>query len=156
MDPAILPDLVPPAGLLGEITPQAAAATGIPAGLPLIAAAADKACEVIGAGALEPNIACLSYGTTATHQHHPPPLYRSRSRSSRPTRRRCRALTAWKSQIYRGFWMVTWFKQEFGEHEEDAGRRAGGRTRRVVRRAGARLSRRAREGWCCSPTGRPG
>ena len=33
MDPAILPDLVPPAGALGEITPQAAAATGIPAGL---------------------------------------------------------------------------------------------------------------------------
>jgi sugar (pentulose or hexulose) kinase len=37
-----------------------------PAGLPLIAAAADKACEVIGAGCLAPHIACLSYGTTAT------------------------------------------------------------------------------------------
>ena len=34
--------------------------------LALIAAAADKACEVIGSGALEPHIGCLSYGTTAT------------------------------------------------------------------------------------------
>ena len=25
-----------------------------------------KACEVLGSGALEPNVACLSYGTTAT------------------------------------------------------------------------------------------
>ena len=32
----------------GTITPEAARATGIPEGLPLLAAAADKACEVIG------------------------------------------------------------------------------------------------------------
>ena len=34
-DPAVLPELVPPAGRLGEITAEAAAATGIPVGLPL-------------------------------------------------------------------------------------------------------------------------
>src|SRR3990172_2438247 len=66
MNPAILPDLIPPAHTLGEITREAAEATGIPAGLRLIAAAADKACEVIGSGSLDPHIACLSYGTTAT------------------------------------------------------------------------------------------
>jgi len=66
MSPVVLPDLTPPAGRLGEITPEAAEATGIPAGLPLIAAAADKACEVIGAGCLDSHIGCLSYGTTAT------------------------------------------------------------------------------------------
>ena len=49
MDPALLPDLIPPAGVLGQVTPQAASESGIPAGLPLIAAAGDKACEVIGA-----------------------------------------------------------------------------------------------------------
>ena len=32
----------------------------------VIAAAADKACEVLGSGCLEPQCACLSYGTTAT------------------------------------------------------------------------------------------
>ncbi len=66
VDKRMLPDLVPAAGILGEITTSASQATGIPVGLPLIAAASDKACEVIGAGCLEPHIACLSYGTTAT------------------------------------------------------------------------------------------
>jgi sugar (pentulose or hexulose) kinase len=116
MDPAILPELVPPAGLLGEITPQAAEATGIPAGLPLVAAAADKACEVIGAGCLEPHVGCLSYGTTATvnttHKKYvevipliPPYPAAVPGRYSL------------EIQIHRGFWMVSWFKKEFAHRE---------------------------------------
>ena len=63
----MLPELVPPGGRLGEISRRRPPRrTGIPAGLPLIAAAADKACEVLGAGALDPSIGALSYGTTAT------------------------------------------------------------------------------------------
>ncbi len=62
----MLPELVPPGGKLGEITKEASEETGIPAGLPLIAAGADKACEVLGAGCLEPNVGCISFGTTAT------------------------------------------------------------------------------------------
>jgi len=61
-----LPDLVMPGQPLGAITAAAAKETGIPVGLPLIAAAADKACEVIGSGSLQPHVGCLSYGTTAT------------------------------------------------------------------------------------------
>ncbi|MCJ7706372.1 MAG: FGGY-family carbohydrate kinase, partial [Anaerolineales bacterium] len=117
MDPAIMPDLVPPAGTLGEISAEASQATGIPAGLPLIAAAADKACEVLGAGCLDPRIGCLSYGTTATinttHQKYvevipliPPYPAAVPGRYSL------------ESQIYRGYWMVTWFKQEFGLREQ--------------------------------------
>jgi sugar (pentulose or hexulose) kinase len=116
MDPGLLPELVPPAGLLGEITPEAAEATGIPAGLPLVAAAADKACEVIGAGCLEPHIGCLSYGTTATvnttHQKYvevipliPPYPAAVPGRYSL------------EIQIHRGFWMVSWFKREFAHRE---------------------------------------
>ena len=63
---AWLPDLIPPGGRLGAITATAAEVTGIPVGLPLISAAGDKACEVLGAGCLEPTVGCLSYGTTAT------------------------------------------------------------------------------------------
>jgi hypothetical protein len=40
--------------------------TGIPEGLPLIAAGADKACEVVGSGVVDASTVCLSYGTTAT------------------------------------------------------------------------------------------
>ena len=117
MDPSLLPALVPPAGLLGEITPQAAEATGIPAGLPLVAAAADKACEVIGAGCLEPHIGCLSYGTTATinttHRRYIEviPL-------SPPYPAAVPGAYSLEIQVYRGYWLVSWFKQEFGLREQ--------------------------------------
>jgi sugar (pentulose or hexulose) kinase len=117
MDKAILPDLVPPSGRLGEITREAAEATGLPAGLPLIAAAADKACEVIGAGCLEPDIACLSYGTTATinttHRKYIEiiPLIP-------PYPAAVPDAYSLEVQIYRGYWMVSWFKREFGHNEQ--------------------------------------
>ncbi|MBI2839633.1 MAG: FGGY-family carbohydrate kinase [Acidobacteria bacterium] len=111
-----LPQLVPPAGLLGEVTREAAEFTGIPAGLPVVAAAADKACEVIGAGCLEPHVACLSYGTTATinttHRKYvePIPLIP-------PYPAAVPGAYSLEIQIYRGYWMVSWFKQEFGHRE---------------------------------------
>ncbi|MDO8276442.1 MAG: FGGY family carbohydrate kinase, partial [Serpentinimonas sp.] len=64
--PGMLPELVQAGTVIGQVSALAAQATGIPAGLPVVAGAADKACEVIGAGCLTPEIACLSYGTAAT------------------------------------------------------------------------------------------
>ncbi len=116
MDPALLPELITPGEEIGVITKNAAIDTGIPAGLPLIAAAADKACEVIGSGSLDSSIGCLSYGTTATinvtHKKYVEaipllPPYPS-------------AIPGYHTievQIYRGFWMVSWFKKEFGYQE---------------------------------------
>jgi len=117
MDPDLLPEIIPPAAQLGTITQQAAEATGIPEGLPLIAAAADKACEVIGAGALQPHIGCLSYGTTATintthsKYHEVIPLIPPYP-SAVPGR------YSLEIGIYRGYWMVSWFKEEFGQLEQ--------------------------------------
>lgn len=117
IDPAVLPELVPPAGILGDITQKASEATGIPAGLPLIAAASDKACEVIGAGCLQPHIGCLSYGTTATinttHRRYTEliPLIP-------PYPAAVPGAYSLELQIYRGYWMVSWFKHEFGQHEQ--------------------------------------
>lgn len=117
VDKSMLPDLVPPAGVLGEISSQASDETGIPAGLPLIATASDKACEVVGSGCLEPHIGCLSYGTTATinttHRRYIEvipliPPYPSAVPGA----------YSLETQIYRGFWMVSWFKEEFGQHEQ--------------------------------------
>lgn len=116
MSRAILVDLVPATGQLGEITAQAAEATGIPAGLPLIAAAADKACEVIGAGSLAPHTGCVSYGTTATITNtqmryvEPIPMIP-------PYPAAVPNAYSLEVQIYRGFWMVSWFKKEFGQLE---------------------------------------
>ncbi len=116
MDRSILPALVRPSDIMGYITKKASQETGIPAGLPLIAAAADKACEVLGSGCLTPEIACLSYGTTATVETTNPkyvemipffPPYPSAVPG------------AYNSEvmIYRGYWMVSWFKKEFGLRE---------------------------------------
>ncbi len=116
MPPEILPDLVPPAGLLGEITPVASEATGIPVGLPLVAAAADKACEVLGAGCLDPQVGCLSYGTTATiNTTHT--KYTEVIPLIPPYPSAVPGAYSLEVQVYRGFWMVSWFKQEFGHPE---------------------------------------
>ena len=113
IDRSILPDLVQPSRQLGQITADAASQTGIPKGLPMIAAAADKACEVIGAGSLAPSIGCLSYGTTATINvtHH---KYIEAIPLLPPYPSAVPGHYTLEVQIFRGYWMVSWFKEEFG------------------------------------------
>jgi sugar (pentulose or hexulose) kinase len=115
---SMMPELKPPGEILGTITTQAAKESGIPEGLPLVAAAADKACEVIGSGSLESNIGCLSYGTTATinvtHKKYIEPIplippYPSAVPGSYTV----------EVIVYRGYWMVNWFKQQFGYPERE-------------------------------------
>jgi sugar (pentulose or hexulose) kinase len=103
-DPALLPELIPPAQTMGNITTRASRETGIPEGLPLISAAADKACEVIGSGSLEPSIGCLSYGTTATvnvtHKKYVEPIPLLPAYPS--------AVPGYHTvevQVFRGYWM---------------------------------------------------
>ena len=114
----LLIDLVPPTSLLGEITAEAAEATGIPVGLPLIATAADKATEVIGAGCLTPDIGCLSYGTTATiNTTHT--KYVEVIPLIPPYPSAVPGAYSLEIQVFRGFWMVSWFKEEFGHIEKE-------------------------------------
>lgn len=114
--PERLPELVPPTGVLGELTPQGAAATGLGAGLPVVAAAADKACEVLGSGCLTPELGCLSYGTTATvnatHRR-----YVEAVRYVPPYPAALPGAYTLEVQIYRGFWLVSWFVRQFGARE---------------------------------------
>lgn len=113
----ILPDLVKPSEIIGHISNQASIDTGIPEGLPLIAAAADKACEVIGVGCYDPNVACLSYGTTATiNTNHK--KYTELIPLIPPYPSAIPGRYSVEMQIYRGYWMVSWFKREFGLNEQ--------------------------------------
>ena len=119
-----LPRLYKPGEELGRITAEASRHTGIPEGLPLIAAGSDKACEVLGSGVVEATTACLSYGTTAT-------ITTTRSRyletvplippypAAVPDHFNCEVM------IYRGYWMVSWFKREFGLREVQQAREQG-------------------------------
>ena len=116
MDPGLLPELVPPGSLLGRISERAFHQTGLPKGLPLIAAAADKACEVIGSGSMDPSTGCLSYGTTATiNVTHDTYVEAIRLLPAYPSA--VRGAHTIEVQIFRGFWMVHWFKEEFGYPE---------------------------------------
>lgn len=124
MDAALLPNLVKPGDALGVISAAAAQATGIPAGLPLIAAAADKATEVLGAGCLAPHIGCLSYGTTATiNTTHP--RYIEVIPLLPPYPAAAPGAYSVELSVYRGYWMVTWFKQEFGLREQSLAEQMG-------------------------------
>jgi sugar (pentulose or hexulose) kinase len=111
-----LPTLVPPTGILGELTRPAAAHLGLPAGLPVVASAGDKQAEALGSGAVTPDVAALSFGTTATiGTTHPRYLEAIPLVPSYPA-----AIPgAWlvELQVFRGFWMVEWFKREFGAAE---------------------------------------
>ncbi|HSG87266.1 MAG TPA: FGGY-family carbohydrate kinase [Candidatus Limnocylindrales bacterium] len=111
-----LPDLVPSGEPLGSLTPAAADHLGLPAGLPVMAAAADKACEVLGSGALDPSVAALSYGTAATvnttHRRYVEavPLVP-------PYPAAVPGAYSLEIQVYRGYWLVEWFKRQFGDRE---------------------------------------
>ena len=123
-DPCLLPELVPPGQMLGTITAAAAKETGIPKGLPLVAAAADKACEVIGSGSLESSIGCISYGTTATinviHKKYVEPIA-----LIPPYPSAVPGYYTVEVQVYRGYWMVNWFKKQFGYPELEEAAKSG-------------------------------
>ncbi|WP_435747361.1 FGGY-family carbohydrate kinase [Nocardioides sp. SYSU DS0663] len=59
----LLPELVDPGGLLGHVTTDAAADTGIPVGLPVHATGNDKAVEALGSGLVRGGTVLLSLGT---------------------------------------------------------------------------------------------
>lgn len=115
--PEQLPRLVSPSEPLGRLQAAAAQALDLPAGLPVFAAAADKACEVLGCGALEPDTAQLSFGTTATI-NTTQPRYVEVQRLLPPYPAALPGAYNTEIQIYRGFWLVSWFKREFAHREQ--------------------------------------
>lgn len=117
-----LVDLTPVGSIIGPLAGDAAQATGLPAGLPVIAAASDKGCETLGVGCLDDTTASISFGSQATVQTMAHRYYEAEPFVPPfPA-----AIAGWYNpeiQIYRGFWMISWFKEEFAhqEMEEAAG-----------------------------------
>jgi sugar (pentulose or hexulose) kinase len=110
-------ELFPPGTVLGHISAEASHATGLPEGLPLVVGGGDKQSEMLGAGAIDPSIAVISFGTGTSME------VVSRTYLNDPAMRYFTWPAAipdvWvlETFIMRGFWMVTWFKQEFGYRE---------------------------------------
>jgi sugar (pentulose or hexulose) kinase len=101
---------------LGLVSAQAAQQSGLPAGLPVIAAAADKACEILGSGCLSAETGAISYGTTATI-NTTSQKYLEAVPFLPPYPSAIPGAYCTEIQIFRGFWMVNWFKQQFGLKE---------------------------------------
>lgn len=110
-------ELVNPGDVIGHITKQCSLETGIKEGLPFIATGADKACETVGNGCLAKDVASVSLGTAAsveitTDRYVEPETFMP-------------AYTAVANgkfnpeiQIFRGFWMVSWFRDQFALNEK--------------------------------------
>jgi len=121
-------ELVPPGTVAGRVTAQAAAATGLPAGVPVVVTANDKAVEALGAGSLDADTALVSLGTYIAAMVH-------------GERNRQDARAFWTNfscvprrylyeshGIRRGMWTLTWFMDLLGpEFAAAAAARGAGR-----------------------------
>ena len=63
---ALLPDVGGSAEVLGQVTAEAAAATGLPRETPVVGGGADNACGAAGVGVVAPGEAVASWGTSGT------------------------------------------------------------------------------------------
>ncbi|QSX04854.1 FGGY-family carbohydrate kinase [Sedimentibacter sp. zth1] len=124
IDDSKLCDLVDPGDLVGLITEKASEQTGIKVGLPIIATGSDKGCGTLGLSCSKPEKAAISFGTTATIQlttnYYMEPLpfipaYPSVVKNSYNP----------EVQIYRGYWLISWFKREFAAKEAEEAMQRG-------------------------------
>jgi len=117
-------EMVPSGAVLGEITAAASRLSGIPQGTPLIATGSDKGCETIGLSVIREDQAALSFGTSCslqfiTRKYFEPtpfmPAYPAVPNDMYNP----------EIQLWRGYWMLTWFKQNFAQPEVDAAKYLG-------------------------------
>lgn len=108
----MLPDIKQPGEVLGTISDEVAEECGLPKGIKVIATGSDKACETVGLGALSRDIGAISYGTASTIEVSNQKYYEpEKFLPAYPA-----AVPGWYNmdvQIYRGYWMLTWFSREF-------------------------------------------
>ncbi len=111
-----LPTLVLPGGIIGKVSSKASNVTGLPEGLPVIACGSDKGCGTLGMGVLDEKMANLSFGTTATIQTTSK-KYREPIKFMPSYPAAISGLFNPEIEIFRGFWMISWFKNQFAQKE---------------------------------------
>ena len=110
----LLVDLQMPGDIAGYVTPEAAAATGIPEGLPVVTTANDKAVEALGSGSLDERTALISLGTyiaSMVHGHE-----NRRSAAGFWTNFACipHSYLYESGGVRRGMWTLSWFLDLLG------------------------------------------
>ena len=111
----MLLELQMPGDVIGHVTAEAAAATGLREGLPVVATANDKAVEALGAGSLGERTALVSLGTYIAamvhgHENHRAPVAFWTNFACIPHR------YLYESHgVRRGMWTLSWFLDLLGE-----------------------------------------
>ena len=118
-------DLVHPGTILGYVTEDASRQTGIPAGIPVVATANDKAVEALGAGLMPGRTGLVSLGTyiggmVYGERHVKDPRTFFTNMASIPHRYLYES-----GGIRQGMWTVSWFRNLFGRELEDTARSLG-------------------------------
>ncbi len=108
-------ELQMPGDVIGPLTAEAAAATGLPAGIPVVATANDKAVEMLGAGTLGETTALVSLGTYIAamvhgHENHHAPTSFWTNFACVPHRYLYES-----NGVRRGMWTLTWFLDLLGD-----------------------------------------
>ena len=117
-------ELVKTGEVIGTVNDGFCEKTGVPKGLPLYATGSDKGCETLGLSVYDPGKASVSFGTSSTVQL-------AVSKYFEPQR----FMPAYPAvpddrynpeiQIFRGFWLVSWFIKEFAAEERLEAERLG-------------------------------
>ncbi|MBC3215480.1 FGGY-family carbohydrate kinase [Serratia fonticola] len=107
-------DVVKPGEILGHITQQVAQQLDIPAGIPVVATAHDKAVEALGAGSLDEGVALISLGTYIGAMVHGHANVKDAQnfwpfQASIPGRYLYECMG-----VRRGMWTISWFRDQFG------------------------------------------
>lgn len=109
-----LAEPVAPGTLIGRITAEAAAQTGMPEGCPLYTSAGDKQCELLGAGIVKHGQAYITLGTLSgvdvvSKDYTPSPTF------AYSTYLACYpGMYNYEAPLGKGFWLVSWFRENFG------------------------------------------
>ena len=99
----------------------------------MIACGSDKGCETLGAGVVDTSMVSLSFGTTATVQTTTEKYFEP-VRFMPPYPAPIPARYNPEMEIFRGFWMITWFKNEFAHKEVAEAKKLGIAAEEVLNR----------------------
>lgn len=108
-------DLVMPGDILGYVTKEAAEATGLPAGVPVVATANDKAVEGLGTGCMGDTTACVSLGTYTTAMMEGKENLKGTSYAWPKFSCVPNKYLYDSNGIRRGMWTISWFRDVLGE-----------------------------------------
>lgn len=116
--------LCDPGDIMGNVSEEVSKETGLPAGLKIIASGSDKSCETLGGGCLARNVASVSFGTSSTVQFSTKKYFEPEPfMPSYPSV--VKEYYNPEVQIFRGYWMISWFKKHFAQHLEKRSEETG-------------------------------